>query len=284
MSIILGIQKGLPQPPSYLVAVHPDTLEILHHIQLPEPSSSPHIMDTIGDKIFSYLPLNSGMMRVEWDPVAKKLSPDGWFAKPMKPGQTTPAAATLMGEWVAIQTNGAGSDTIASTIVVAHRDDSSRTNTIFPFGQLGEGEWSFCPPKPGGDPENNMIYSADQGVEKVAGIRLDQKTGEMEVVFVVDNNTNAFMPVIGPKDKRVLVMSNAKKNDPAQSMKQAFSTGAYMEQVTWRDAATGRLLAESDCFDKLTAGSLVTPGFGGRIYFPTLKEFITMQVLPKRDS
>ena len=126
-----------------------------------------------------------------------------------------------------------------------------------------------------------MIYSADQGVEKVAGVKLDQKTGDLELVFVVDNNTNAFQPVIGPKDRRVLVMSDAVKDKPAEPMMKAFWDGSYSERVTWRDAATGQLLAASDCFDKLTAGSLVTPGFGGRIYFPTVKDFVVMQVLPK---
>jgi len=280
-AIIHGIQKGLKQPPSYVVAVEPDTLEILDEIQLEEPSSAPHAIDVIDGRIVAYCPQDSGMVRIAWDPRAKKLSFDNWFAKPIRPGQTTTAAATLMGEWVAMQTNGAGSDKIASTIAVAHRDDASRMIDVFPFGQLEKGQFSFCMPKPGGDPENQMIYSADQGIEKVAGIKLDQKTGKLEVVFVVDNNTNTFQGVIGPKDKRVLLMSDAVKDDPSLPMIKAFWSGAYTERVTWRDAATGRLLAASDCFDPLTPNSLVTPGFGGRIYFPTLKEFIVMQVLPK---
>jgi hypothetical protein len=52
-------------------------------------------------------------------------------------------------------------------------------------------------------------------------------------------------------------------------------SGEYTEQVNWRDAATGRLLAESDFFEPLTLGSLTTPGFGGRTYFPSGKGFIT---------
>jgi hypothetical protein len=60
----------------------------------------------------------------------------------------------------------------------------------------------------------------------------------------------------------------------------AGSAANYKEQVTWRDAATGRLIAESDFFEPLTLGSLITPGFDGRVYFPTGKRFITLQVLP----
>ena len=125
-----------------------------------------------------------------------------------------------------------------------------------------------------------MIYSADMGVGKVAGIKLDQATGQMKIVFVVDDTTNAFQPLIGPRDKRVLLLSNIKKNLAIEPFVLALMTGNYREQVTWRDAATGRVLAESDFFEPLTPGSLITPGFGGRVYFPTSKGFLVLEVRP----
>jgi hypothetical protein len=281
MAIFRGLMAGLKQGNSHLVAVHPDTLEVLHDIPLPEPSSSPHIIGEVDRKIVIYVPLDTGMMRCVWDPTAKKLSNDDtWVVKPMKPGQTTSTAATLVGDWVAIQTNGAGSDKAASSIVAVHRKDAKKTTTIFPFGELEPGEWSFAPPKAGADPENGMVYSADMGVGKVAGIRINQDTGELKLAFVVDDATTTFQPVIGPKDRRVLLLTNAKKNDPSQPMKVAVFTGNYKEQLTWRDAATGRILAESDFFEPLTINSLTTPGFGGRVYFPTAVDFITLQARP----
>ena len=63
-------------------------------------------------------------------------------------------------------------------------------------------------------------------------------------------------------------------------MQQVVFSGNYKEQLTWRDAATGRLLAESDFFEPITINSLTAPGFGGRVYFPTAKDFIAMQVIP----
>jgi hypothetical protein len=282
MAIIAGVMAGLKQPNSHLVAVHPDTLKVLHDIPLPEPSSSPHIIAIFDGKIAIYVPLNSGVLRCFWDPTAKKLSRDDtWVVKPMKPGQTTATAPTLIGDWVAIQTNGAGSDKVASSIVVAHRQDSKKTHVIFPFGDLKPGEWSFAPPKAGADPENNMIYSADFGVGKVAGIKIDPQTGELNLAFVVDDATTTFQPVIGPNDRRVLLLTNAKKNDPSQPTKMAMFTGNYKEQLTWRNAATGRILAESDFFEPLTINSLTTPGFGGRVYFPTNKDFIVLQVISR---
>ncbi len=280
MAIFKGLMKGLKQPNSYLLAVHPDTLEILAELQLPEPASAPHIIDEHDGKIGIYIPLDSGMMRCIWDPAAKKLSKDSWYVKAMKPGQTAATAGTIVGDWIAIQTNGAGSDKVASSIVVAHRDNPEKLHVVFPFGELKEGEWSFAPPKAGGDPENNMIYSADMGVGKVAGIKIDQETGELKVKFVVDDATTTFQPVIGSKAKRVLLLTNCKKNNPDEPMKKAVFSGNYREQLTWRNAATGEILAESDFFEPITINSLTTPGYGGRVYFPTIEDVITLQALP----
>jgi hypothetical protein len=125
-----------------------------------------------------------------------------------------------------------------------------------------------------------MLYSADLGVGKVAGLRLDQESGEMTIAFVVNNTTLTFQPTIGPKENRVLVLSNMKGDIPLLPTPLELMTGRYTEQVTWRDAATGRLLAESDFFEPLSPNCLITPGYGGRSYFPTAKGFITLQVRP----
>ena len=103
-------------------------------------------------------------------------------------------------------------------------------------------------------------------------------------MWVVDDTTNAFQPLIGPKNKRVMLLSNARKNVEKEPLKVSLFTGNYKEQVTWRDAATGRIIAQSDFFEPLTPGSLITPGFGGRIYFPTAKGFIVLQVMPTPSS
>ena len=58
----------------------------------------------------------------------------------------------------------------------------------------------------------------------------------------------------------------------------------YKEQVTWRDAGTGRVLAESDFFEPLTINSLIVPGYGGRMYYPTDSGFFILQVRPQAGS
>jgi len=285
VAIIRGVMAGKKQPNSHLVAVHPDTLAILHDVPLPEPATSPHIIAQHGDRIAIYIPGVSSIFRYFWDPATKQLSQDAtWIMKPMKPGQSTSTAPTMVGEWVAVQTNGAPTNKVASSIVIAHQDDAANMHTIFPFGDLKPGEWSFCPPKPGADPENNMIYSADDGVGKVAGIKINPETGELSNAFVVENRTTTFQPVIGSKEHRVLLLTNMKLNNPKQPIMEATLSGNYREQLTWRDAATGRILAESDFFEPITINSLTTPGFGGRVYFPTINDFIVMQVMPKPEA
>lgn len=283
MAIIKCGMQGMKQPNSQLVAVDPDTLEVLHDISLPEPSSVPHAITMFEGKIAIYLGMNESGRRAFWDPATKKLALDeSWVIRPMQIGQTTATAPSLIGDWIGFQLNGMGSDTVASSIVVANQRNAKRMKIIFPFGPLKKGEWSFCPPKAGADPENSMIYSADMGIGKVAGIKLDQSSGELKTVFVLNNITTTFQPLIGPKDKRVLLLTNMKLNAPNEPVKAALFTENYKEQLTWRDAATGRLLAASDFFAPLSINGLTPPGFGGRVYFPTAvgEGFYVLQVMP----
>jgi hypothetical protein len=56
---------------------------------------------------------------------------------------------------------------------------------------------------------------------------------------------------------------------------------SYTEQIQWRDAATGELLAASDYFQGLSTGAQVTPGYGGIIYDMIYGGYImALQVLP----
>jgi hypothetical protein len=287
VAIIECAAEGMKQPNSHLVAVDPDTLEILDDIPLPEPSTVPHAITMFEGRIAIYLGFNESARRAFWDPVAKKLSMDeSWVIHPMQKGQTTATAPSIIGDWVGFQLNGLGSDTVASSVAVASQKDAGNLHIIFPFGPLKKGEWSFCLPKAGADPENSMIYSADMGVRKVAGIKIDQDTGELKVAFVVDDTTTTFQPLIGPKDKRVLLLTNMKLNVEKEPIKVALFTENYTEQLTWRDVATGKILAESDFFEPLSINGLTPPGYGGRIYFPTAvgKGFYVLQVMPQQSS
>jgi outer membrane protein assembly factor BamB len=285
---VKGFLEGQPMQASVIVAVDPDTLNVLDWTQMPSASIPAHIVTTFEDKIAIYATAIVNTYRYFWDPKTKKLSEDkSWVAPYVGKGQTPGAAPGVLGEWIVIQANGVPAST-PSTIVAISQKDPKKIRTIAPFGELKPGQISYCNPKASVDVENNMIYSADLGVGKVAGIKLDPATGEMKTMFVVDDWTFTFQPLIGPQDKRVLLLTNMRfdridtqKPVAKEDLMKALFLGEYKEQLTWRDAATGRILAESDFFERLSPGSLTTPGFGGRVYFPTDKGFIVLQAMPK---
>ncbi len=280
MAMLKGIRKGMKMPPSVFVAVDGQTLEVLDTVQLPELAATPHGITMFGDRIAIYACATDSAYRVFWDPKSKKLSLDeSWQGSYLSEGQSTGDAPGIMGDWIVIQTNGIGAK-VPSSVIAINIHDYERKTSIVPFGPLKKTQMSLAPPKTCIDIENGMLYSADAGVGRVAGIRLDQATGEMTSEFVVKTTTLTFQPLIGPKDKRVLVLSNMKGDIPVMGAVLDLVTGKYTEQVTWRDAATGRLLAESDFFEPLTFNSLIVPAYGGRMYYPTDSGFITLQVRP----
>ena len=285
LAITLCLQEGMTQPASRFVAMDPDTLEVLDDVDLPESASSPHIVTTWDDRIAIYTAGDTMLMRVWWDPDSKELTlAEDFQVVTQLEGQTTGTAPTVMGDWLVVQTNGNGSYKTASTLVAVHQGDPARIQRVFPHGELDlkNNEWSWAPPKAGSDPENNMVYSADAGMRQVAGVKLDPKTGEMKVAFQVDDMSTTFQPTYGPRDRRVLITSHMVLNDPSQGSQDAFFSGNYTELLRWREAATGRLLAESDPMGRLAVNALFTPGYGGRVYFPTYENrFYILQVKPE---
>jgi hypothetical protein len=278
-ALFKGVAEGLKQPNSMIVAVDPNTLEILDHLEMSEPASVPHSITTLDGKTAIYVVAHVHAFRYFWDPPSKKLSQDpSWVVSYLQPGQTDGTAPSIMGDWIVIQNNGAGSKVTASSVVAINQKDPTKITSIFPFGPLKSGEMSFAPPKNGSDADNYMVYSQDEGVGKVAAIKLDPASGEMKTMFIVDDRTTCLVALIGPKDKRVMLTSNQHHDFPFEPTMLALGTGLYKEQVRWRDAATGRVLAESDLFEPMSPNTLVTPGFGGRFYYPTDKGFIVLQV------
>lgn len=284
MAMLKGFRKGLELPPSVFVAVDGETLEVLDTLQLPELAATPHGITMHEGQIAIYTCANEHAYRCFWDPRTRKLSLDeSWVVPYLTEGQSTGDAPGILGDWIVIQTNGMGGR-VPSNVVAINVHDPARKTSIEPHGKLKKTQMSFAPPKTCIDLDNDMLYSADAGAGKVAGIRLDQKTGEMEKVFSVDCHTFTFQPLIGPKDKRVLMLTNMKGAIPGMGAILDLATGKYKEQVTWREAATGRLLAESDFFEPLTFNSLVVPGYGGRFYFPTDLGYLTLQVVPAGEN
>jgi hypothetical protein len=84
----------------------------------------------------------------------------------------------------------------------------------------------------------------EAGPGKVADVNLDQKTGELTSGWSVDEKTGEWTVLIGPANHRVLVGTNIKTNVTNPLNRFAGPIGAnYTEQMQWRDAMTGKLLA-----------------------------------------
>ncbi len=257
---------GPEQKPSAFLAIDPDTLEIYDTLVAPEDSATPPIIAPYQGRIAIYTAMLKNAYRFFWDPATKKLSRDKtWQASYLDKGQTVGDAPTFMKDWIVIQTNGLGSDTAASSLVAINVDDSSKMQTIKPFGDLKSGEASNAPPKPQGDPDNDMVYSADGGIGKIAGVRLDQATGKMTNKWVVDDRSFEFQPLSGSADERIMV--NSRWNPDAKVG--ALATGSYTVQAVWRDAATGDVIAESDFMPPISFNANITPIYGGRWVFPS---------------
>jgi hypothetical protein len=130
----------------------------------------------------------------------------------------------------------------------------------------------------------NHLYFMDGGANKIVGLKYNPVTGNMSVVWKANQSTLAFLSLIGPANQRVLVGTNM---HPGTTISQMTNNPppSYTEQVQWRDAATGKLLAASDYFSGMSAGALPAPGFGGILYYMTFNGHImALQVLPEPSS
>jgi hypothetical protein len=221
--------------------------------------------------------------RYEWN--GKNLTlDDSWGpVSYLNPGQTGGTAAAVMGDWVVIQTNGIPSDVPLSEVAIS-QSNSSKVTRIEPMPPE-PGQKSYIPNFGVMDLPNNRIYGMDEGPGEVVGIDFDQETGNMSVAWGPEEmKTFGWVNAIGPPDRRVLVGTNMKLENESDIQAGPINA-SYTEQVMWRDAATGKLLAASDYFTPMSSGSQVTPGYGGLSYHVLQDGHImALKVLPAGNS
>jgi len=271
-------------PGSNICAVDPNTFEIYDDIDVPENAVTPHSITMFEGKIAIYAPSYLKLYRFFWDPDTKKLSqdPDWVISSYLEPGQTAGDAPGILGNWVVVQVNGLPSK-VASSIVAIDQRDPTRITRIHPFGKDVPTGMSWAPPKSAVDPDNSMVFSADQGMMKIGGIELDQDSGEMTTAWTLDAATTALQALYGPADRRVLGTARAEPGTTLEQLNQTFRP-TYRQQALWLEAKTGRILAESDFFEPMNFNTLLSPGFGGRFYYMWDQGFIVLQVMPLAES
>jgi hypothetical protein len=95
--------------------------------------------------------------------------------------------------------------------------------------------------------------------------------------------TFGWVNAIGPPNHRVLIGTNMKVTNES-NIQPGPRNPSYTEQVMWRDAATGKLLAASDFFTPMSSGSQVWPGYEGLSYHVLIDGHImALKVLPKTN-
>jgi len=252
--------------PSVIVAVDPITFEVLDWEQLPEMIPPRNTVTQFQGKDYLYLPGTSNMFRYEWN--GQNLTQDAsWGPVPyLLPGQTAASAPAIMGDWIVASTNCCVTNASMSVVAISQADPNQivRINPI----PLEPGQQSSVPSMVSADLPNNRIYAFDYFPGKMVAINFTQD-GNMSVAWgPVDQRTLSFMTLIDQPDQRVLVATNINPNTTQQQLEDAaaFKGFTYTEQIIWRDAATGEILAQSDYFPAMSPGILVTPGYGGIIY------------------
>ncbi len=90
----------------------------------------------------------------------------------------------------------------------------------------------------------------DAGVHKAFGVDIDPSTGNMSVAWVEPQWSQSYITLIGSSHDRVFVNTNMSSPVTQNSSEMIpWPDGAnYVEQIQWRDAETGKLLAASDFF------------------------------------
>ena len=261
-------------PPSVMVAINPKTLKVLAQITLPEMIGGRITTTTYQGKNMIYLPGATKLYRYTYQ--HHSFAPDHtWGPVPyLKSGQTAASAMAVIGGYVVAMTNGGAPTPTPMSVVAVSQADATKVANLQPFASSGAKQ-SFIPSMVTVDPQNHRIYVMDAGAGKLAGVNL--QNGKLSLAWTQDQTTLSFTTLIGPKNQRVLIGTNIPVK-VFQGLKR-YTT----EQVIWRNAQTGKELASSSQFPKMTQGILVTPGYAGLQYFLTSDgHIIALQVTPKQ--
>jgi len=269
-------------PNSVIVVVNPKTWKVLDWTELNGQLGSRVAATQYHGKDYAYLANATTFIRYVWD--GKNIVLDkSWQPKNLaQPGQTGLLAPMIAGDWVFGYDNNFPAKVPLSSFVISQANASkiSRINPI----PLQSGQQSYMPSNSAVDLVNHMFYVPDGGAGKLVGLKYNPETGNMSVVWRANQSTLAFMSLIGPANHRVLVGTNMHPGTTIPQMVYS-PPPAYTEQVVWRDAATGKLLAASDYFSGMSLGAPPEPGYGGLLYYMTFNGHImALQVLPKPAS
>jgi hypothetical protein len=271
--------------PSVLSVVDPETWEVLDWIQTSENGGGRITASEFDGKNYAYFAGTSNVFRYVWDGNNITLDETWGPVSYLKPGQGPSGSVMILNDWVVLTTNGVPVNAPMSVVAIS-QENASKITRIDPV-PLESGQQSQYPAHGSVDPVNNRIYAMDFGLHKAFAVDIDPSTGNMSVAWVEPQWSRSYITLIGQSSDRVFVNTNISSpvTQNASKLNGWIDTANYVEQMQWRDAATGKLLAASDFFPPATFEGPVPVGYGGMIYdVLNIGNIIALQVLPSQTN
>lgn len=260
-------------PASNLISVNPGTMQIIDTITLPAFAGARPTITRFKGVDYVYLLENTSNV-VRYAVKSGKFSLDtAWTPAPVPyAGQTTGGSVIIMGDWIVGATNSVPA-TGPLTVFAINQYDASKVFRLQPYledpvppglaavfatAAAGQPAVSWAGMSLEADAENGLFYGVETLARKVAAFRLTP-TG-IRTVWKKTQTTTEWATLIGPRNRRVWVGTDIPDDEiPGDN---------GHDRVVFRDAATGRLLAQSDLLPFMTQGSAVQPGYDGSVFFP----------------
>lgn len=243
-----------------LVALDPDTLDVLDEVRLPEPAFSRLPAGVLDGVDHVYVTGTETLSRYAWADGRLTVDETWGPVDVLTEGQAGLMAPEITEDWLFFQTNG-GQSTAPMTVWAVAVDDSSRRFSVDPFA-ASTGDSSLQISAMVVDPENGRLFPSDLLVGRLAGVDFDPESG-FSPAWEQEQTTFAYGAAVGPADARVLTMTHL-----TGFMSRINPLQARSEQVVFRDAATGRELARTDDLPRMSGGATLAPGFAGQFYYP----------------
>jgi hypothetical protein len=245
-------------PNSVVVAIDPRTLEIIDQTVAPEQiggritatefENHSYVYLTGQKTVYRYIYEDRRLRRdTSWSPGTVVLS-----------GQSGPTAVAVMNDWVVFETNALPAATPLSVVAI-NQADAAKQFSSKPFAAVGQ---SWSPSAVSVDPLRNRIFALDGLAGQIAAI--DLRDDGLQTAWTKPQNTTEFLAVIGPAERRVLVGTDASSPILPPSCPLGGGTQDY---VVWRNADTGDEIARSPLLPGVNRGTMVEPGYAGRMYF-----------------
>jgi hypothetical protein len=116
---------------------------------------------------------------------------------------------------------------------------------------------SFSPSAVSADPFYNRIFLLDAGAGRIGAVEL--RTDGLHTLWTQPQRTAEFLALIGPPDQRVVVGTETPVGQ--------FPGMNTQNRVIWRNAGTGAERTRTDLLPAVSTGSMVEPGYAGRMYY-----------------